>query len=353
MMKRRAKGVPYLLIGLGVLISAAGLIGLYRSQPGMLSSLLANQETEKITPVERMEPTFKSLTNRGGHEPKFDSDGHALHYITPSGELGYIAPLSREAEGEVLMNLPPQARLKWNQHGTQALVKWQVSPEGKKSMGVLERRELSIATLADEAWDGAWTPGYTHMTFVKIEDDEIGLWQRRVGGKRATLLTDLSDVVAPDYVAWSALGNRILIQGAVGVAIYAVEDNVATEINWIPWAQEATWSPDGWTISFRRHGSELDAVWVGNFDGNALRPLWEGVFSQVRWLPDGRLIYFTPGREGGATCWAQDPHTGSRELLADTSIIVWKPVDTFDVSPRGDMLAFEAQDRQIWLLELP
>ena len=77
------------------------------------------------------------------------------------------------------------------------------------------------------------------------------------------------------------------------------------------------------------------------------------VFSQVKWHPDGHLVYFSPGIDGGAACWIVDPATGMREILVDSSIIVWKPVDDFSISPAGEMIAFLAQDRQIWVLILP
>lgn len=351
-MGRKRSKFPFLLIAIGILIIVLAALGILRSWPKTLPVLPARATITPTVP-EMSSSTFRSLTTRGGHAPHFSSDGRSLHYTTSSGELGYIASLDISAGDNVLMELPPLAHLVWDARDERAIVEWQVSPEGEMALDLLDRSKLALKTLATDAWGGAWTPDYAHITFIQVKDEEIGLWQINTNGRGARLLADLSDIAAPEYVAWSPQGNRLLIQAAVGAAVYAVDDNIAIQINWIPWAQQATWSPDGWTLSFRRSGSEMDTLWIADFDGNNLQRLWEGVFSQVRWFPDGRLIYFTPGREGGAACWAQNPHTGTRELLADASVVVWKPIDAFDVSPQGNALAFEAQDQQLWVLHLP
>jgi len=97
-------------------------------------------------------------------------------------------------------------------------------------------------------------------------------------------------------------------------------------------------------------GEEHDTLWVANLDGGEQRQVYEGVFSEVNWLPDGRLVFFTPAKGGGAACWALDPLSGTQELLADSSVVIYKPIDHIAVSPLGNALAFQAQDQQIWLL---
>lgn len=351
-MRSKTNRLPHLLIALGILMFLLAIWGIQRSWPQTLPLILSPEESVTVTP-EMPSSTFTSLTTRGGHAPHFSADGRSLHYITPSGELGYIASLDTIAGDNVLMELPPLARLTWDARDARAVVEWQVSPEGETALDVLDRSKLTLKTLAEGAWGGAWTPDYAYITFIQVKEDGVGLWRINPNGRGAKRLADLSGVVAPEYVAWSALGNRLVVQAAVGAAVYAVDDNIAIQTNWIPWAQQTIWSPDGWTLSFRRSGSDMDTLWTADFDGNNLNSVWEGVFSEARWLPDGRLIYFTPGKEGGAACWALEPRTGTRELLADASVIVWKPVSTFAVSPLGNALAFEAQDRQLWVLHFP
>lgn len=345
--------IPIVIILVGFFIISIFCWGMWKSTPFIRDLVMGLFQTQRETKnVEAPVQRFFKVTTAGGHSPNFGSQNEAIYYINNSGQLVYLSPLDGSAAAQELIELPPKANLVWDASGNFAIVEWEVSPEGIYALDILDRNKMSLEVLSENAWGGAWNPSGSHISFIQRQDDAIGLWQIKPDGRGAIQLADISDIVAPEYVAWSALGNRFLIQAAVGVAVFAYIDKAAAQISWIPWAQDAGWSPDGWKIAYRERGQENDILWLANLDGEEQAQLWEGAFSQMKWHPDGRLVYFSPGIDGGAACWIVDTATGLREILVDSSITVWKPVDDFSLSPTGEKIAFLAQDRQIWVLIL-
>jgi hypothetical protein len=321
------------------------------------SSGLSWQDLNIFRPVDREDEDvskpsefFQQLTSEGGSNPKFSFDGSELFYFTANDQLAKIN-INNGTKVDGLMPLPLLPIITWDEMNEVALMEWQVSPEGGKAIGYFDTSDFEVKQLMDDAWGLTWTTN-DEIVFLMTENDRVGIWRMNMRGSQQVLLGEFPEMEAPRYLAWSKLEHRMIAQSALKTSIYTVQNDVAIHVNDIPWAEGARWSPSGWMLAFRINEGDVDSLWVSNLDGKDNQKLFEGVFSEVNWLPDDRLVFFTPGKEGGAACWAIDPHTGQLELLADSSVVVLKPVGSITVSPQGDALAFEAQDRQIWLLRL-
>jgi hypothetical protein len=347
-MKNMINWLVAILIFLGVILIASAVWLILYNWPSNLPIIPGTIVRQTPTPVVDIPSAeFQQLTTTGGYDPQFNYTGQFLYYYASTGLLGQIELGEEVLVRDELMSLPLLPSFVWNIHGRYALVESLKSPEGGRTLDILDASTLSLKRFMDDAWGGAWNPDGKHVTFLQ----KSGLWQARTNGKNAIHLSELDDIGAPKYLSWSNLGNRLLLQTFLGASIYTIVDEQAIQVNWIPWVTDAIWSPDGWMIAYRQKRADFDTLWISNLDGKNPKQVLKGTFSEVNWLPDNRLVYFTPGKEGGAVCWAYDPNTGNHELLADSSVVVWKPVSSIAVSPKGDALAFKAQDHQIWLLK--
>jgi hypothetical protein len=294
-------------------------------------------------------PVFKALTMEGGRIPFFIDDSNELYF---QDYQDHLVRVTLDEKGPVLSqlnSLPSVSTINWAPESAWGLMDWQNSSEVAATLGKIHKETFKVVTLREGAWGGSWTPD-NKITFLQASDEVPGLWQMEDDGSKEKQLAVLTDLSVPSYTAWSKIGNRLLVQSAFGAAIFTPTNDSVIQIGFITFAKSSTWSPDGWMVAYRVLGEEHDTLWVANLDGGEQRQVYEGVFSQVNWLPDGRLVFFTPAKGGGAACWALDPLSGTQELLADSSIVIYKPVDHIAVSPKGDALAFQAQDQQIWLL---
>jgi len=306
----------------------------------------------RVTPTHDPEvAVFQPLTTQGGRVPFFIDDPKELYYQDNQNNLVKVTLDENGSVLSELQSLPSLPTFNWAAGNAWGLMEWQDSPEVGATLGKLQQKTYEIFTLRGDAWGGSWTPD-DKITFLQSSDEGVGLWQMESDGSKAKQLAALTDLSAPSYTAWSKVGNRLLVQSAFGAAIFTPADDSVIQIGFIEYAEGSVWSPDGWMLAFRTLGEEQDALWVANLDGTDQKKIFEGVFSAFNWLPDGRLVFFTAGKEGGAACWALDPRTGTKVLLADSSAVFYKPLGQIAVSPTGDALAFQAQDQQIWLLKL-
>jgi hypothetical protein len=295
---------------------------------------------------------FIPLTDRGGSNPFFSFDHRFVFYVSPSGTLERASLTSGDEPQFSSIELPALRGFHPHENDVQVLIMHQTVIYAAPEISIVDMAKNKVTPLTTNAYGGTWTPDYSRITYLKNNDEQVELWEITAQGRNPTKLMSLDDIVLPKYVAWSNLGSHLFVQSVTGLNIYSYSSGFPTQVNVIPAAKNAIWSPDGWMIAYRMHEGDFDSLWVSNLDGGERRQVFQGGFSEVNWLPDGRLVFFTPGKEGGAACWALDPRTGSQELLADSSVVVWKPVGSIAVSPKGNALAFEAQDRQIWLLRL-
>lgn len=295
--------------------------------------------------------TFMQLTTKGGFAPEFDRTGTAIYFIDMFGILNKyqldVSPITFQELGE----LPILSKIVWNENKDRAAVEWSLTLNGGIAIAVIDPNEIDLTPSVEGAWGSGWTPD-DEITFISSGDICEELWKMNREGAKPIKIASINDVLNPEYADWSANGTRLLIQGTVGAKVFSFVNGTIIDGEWIGGASEASWSRDGYLLSYRKKGAETDSLWVANLDGADQKQVFEGIFSEVNWLPDGRMVFFTAGREGGAACWALDPRTGNKELLADSSVVIYKPIDHIAVSPKGDMLAFQAQDGNIWLLRL-
>jgi proteasome lid subunit RPN8/RPN11 len=340
-----------LFLIVGMTITCISTLNILSSYSINISSILKNikpaSSSNKVTRL-----VFQPILDMGNSNPVFVPNGDLLVFISPNITLGILDLANSNTEPEYLFEVPLLSEIHFDDIGNKAILIYHSSIEGPPDISVADIHKKTNALLALSAWGGTWTPDFSRLTYIRVVDGKEELWKMDLNGKRQIKLTSLDHLHMPEYVRWSKLGNRLFVQTALGTSIFSVISDKAVEVNEIPYAKDASWSPDGWLIVYRLKEEGFDSLWVSNLDGEDVQMVFQGVFSEVNWLPDGRLVFFTPGKEGGAACWALDPRTGSQELLADSSVVVWKPVGSIAVSPKGDALAFEAQDRQIWLLKL-
>jgi len=346
-MKKKVIWLPIIMIFFGLLILFFTGWQVFRS---FLSSdqISLTTESDKESNGENT-AIFSQLTTQGGIAPEFNEEGTAIFYKDMKDNLSKIQIDKMVSKTQELLELPLLSTIKWNLEAKSALIEWQLSPEGGTALGIIDTSNFRLNLLIENAWGSDWV-SENELIYLSSENMKIGLWKMNKNGSNSKNITFLENIEAPQYVAWSPQGSRLVIQGAIGTKVYFYKDDIVIEGAWIDRAHEPSWSPDGWLLSFRKKGDETDTLWVANLDGGEQRQVYEGVFSQVNWLPDGRLVFFTPAKGGGAACWTLDPLSGTMELLADSSIVIYKPVDHIAVSPKGDALAFQAQDQQIWLL---
>jgi len=294
--------------------------------------------------------TFKKLLDGGGYPLGFSGDGQGIYMISRAGELVSVDLNSGDREVNTQENIPEMFKL-IDACGGDFLIETFEAGKAHSDLMALNMPRARSVLVSDNSWGGAWSSGCDELAYIHADGGHPELWQQNTLTKRKQRLVDLSAVYAPLYVDWSGLGNRLLVQGVKGLAIYSVDNRNAIQINWIPDAKDSSWSPDGWHIIYRLRGGEEDSLWIANLDGNEEEVLWEGVFSNAEWTPDGDLLFFIPGKQSGAACWRLDPNTKAKELIADSETIFWKPIDTFAVSPEGNSIIFLAQDGNLWLLE--
>jgi hypothetical protein len=338
-------GVIFILLGL-IAIAFAG----WKFLQSNYFFSLGETPTHELEAEDPPDIKFQQLTQQGGRDPVFIDQGLQLIFQDWQDKLFEV---SLKADGPILRELQAldtSMTIDWQGNETWGLVEWQASPESDVVMGKIHKVTYKIVTLKENAWGGSWSTD-NKITFLQPVEEAIGLWQMDQEGSKEKLLTVLSDLFAPSYTAWSAVGNRLLIQSAFGTAIYTIKDDAALHTGFIEYAKGSSWSPDGWMLAYRVHGEEEDELWVANLDGAEQKRLYKGVFSDFSWLPDGNLVFFSAGKDGGAACWALNPLTGNRQLLADSSVVFYKPIGPIAVSPAGNALAFEAQDYQIWMLK--
>lgn len=347
-MKRNNRLTTFLPASLGILLILFSGWQLLRHSTN--SNQLASTSDSQNINNSTTQQTFSQLTTNGGFAPEFDKTGKAIYFIDMLGILNIcqidVPPTTFQELGE----LPLSSKIVWNDKKDRAAVEWPLTLNEGIALAVINPKKLDLTPSAEGSWGSSWTPN-DEITFLTTGNFGVELWKMNREGAKPVKIASINDVLNPEIADWSPNGTRLLVQGAVGVKIFSYINEVAIEGDWIDWATEASWSPDGYLLSYRKNGAESDTLWVANLDGAEQKQVFEGVFSEVNWLPDGRLVFFTPGKEGGAACWALDPKTGNKELLADSSIVIYKPVEHIAVSPTGDMLAFQAQDGNIWLLK--
>lgn len=350
-MKNKSSAVPIIILFAGLMIIIFAVWQVWVSKLDF-SSIFTGKEDSVSTQESLPTDFFRVIADEKGEFLVFSQDGFDLVYMAPTGNLKRIDLHTLDYKvisPEPIYNVTD---VNWNQDRGFFIIERIPNIMQHAMLETLHEPNGRVEAIDDESWGSAYNSDFSILSYLHIENDETGLWLASQDGRKPSFAADLTDMVAPDYVHWSPNGTRLLVQGAVGVKIFSYVYGVAIEGDRIDWAVEASWSPDGYLLSYRKKGTESDTLWVANLDGADQKQVFEGVFSEVNWLPDGRLVFFTPGKEGGAACWALDPRTGNKELLADSSIVIYKPIDHIAVSPKGDMLAFQAQDGNIWLLTL-
>jgi hypothetical protein len=344
--------ISFILVFLGILIISVTMLRLIVIPRNLkLLKEQNNDASQDLIDKNVLFENFSPISDIGDKFQSFSNDGLSIYYFSHSGQL-VKRDLTNDEELILLENLPFIEQIAWNEKEQLIILDWKPGIMTNAALNSYNYNNGNTSNIAEDAWGAAWAPDFSQISYIHIENNKEGLWLSNKNGEKQRKISDLEGMFSPEYVSWSSLGTRLIVQGATGVQFFLYQEDKAVELSWIPWVKESSWSPDGWLLAYRIKGDEADTLWVANQDGNEQKQVFEGIFSEVNWLPDGRLVFFTPAKEGGASCWALDPHTGTKELLADSSTVIYKPIDHIAVSPKGDALAFVAQDQRIWLLKL-
>jgi Tol biopolymer transport system component len=143
-------------------------------------------------------------------------------------------------------------------------------------------------------------------------------------------------IAAPAEAAWPGKDGALAFTRDQHIWI-ELPSGKQRQLTWGQWPDdEPTFSPDGRTIAFTRHGHPDSEIWLMNSDGTNKRPLTDTATSEAEpaFFPSGRsLVFATLAGSPGRTIFSiKTDGTGLRQL-AETARY---PV----ISPDGRWLAF-------------
>lgn len=313
-------------------------------------SIVTETEKTKETPV------FREISSKDGDNVCIDSQNNVF-YTSFNNELIKIDTSKETPEEIILLNLEERLlpKLTWDTECSRAIVESSLSPEGGATLELLYIEDKTIMPVSigedfTSLWGGSWNNKTGEVTYIATKDENTGIWETRKNNK-SILITNINDIVAPIFAKWSPQKENLLVQGAVISKIYSLESTNLPEVGTTPWANESEWSESGDFIAFRKISGDETSLWITESTGANPQELEKGT-SKAHWLKEDNLAFFTAGENGGALYWTVNPFTNEKTLLANASVIVWKPVDDFAISPNENSVVFRAQNGRIWLLEL-
>jgi Tol biopolymer transport system component len=280
---------------------------------------------------------------------------------TPDGALLYVA------EGS------PPAIVQWNGTSAQSLaelpfipitVEW--SSDGSR-VGVLAETfgYLDVIVLSDNktlhvddfAFGPAWKPDGRTLTFARwlmVDSPQTSAWSVEPGSAPVSLVTNApQEMFGAVAAAWSPDESWLYTINEVGLTLWKTGDSGLSNVTKLSDVSYAAWSPDS---------SQVRLVYIVTPDNTMLLTtpqrlnptiLALNVSLPIRWSNDGNTLYYFAYRpdEGGSALWAVNPDSGTRTLLADSSIAFGKVID-FAVSLDGKRVAYVTDEHRLVLLTL-
>lgn len=195
------------------------------------------------------------------------------------------------------------------------------------------------------------TPDGKSFIYAGKVNGQYDLFEQRVGGKNATLLTPNtpSNEISPVF---SPSGDRIAFRSTREPAgVYVMEASGENVRLVVPGCFHPSWSPDGKEIVCSTAGHEEapttrntwpSALWIANVETGEKRFLCENDAMQPSWSPSGHRVAFwfmhpSSGRSDIATI---SRYGGEMEVITSDAATNWNPI----WAPDGKSLYF-ASDR--------
>ena len=213
-----------------------------------------------------------------------------------------------------------------------------------------------------------WLPGGDRIAFLRDEGPdtlEVIVSPLTGGGERRVATLRVEPAASP-RIDWSRDGRKLYAseRSAPGEPLRLVEIDVESGARRtvVPPPQdpaasgddEATLSPDGKWLAFRRRSSSaVGDVFVAAVSGGALRQVTHDRtgLGGMAWTRDGEALIVSSARQSGLLrLWRFPLHGGAPACLTDATLSASSPA----VSPRDGQIAFASRflDSNIWRIDL-
>jgi Tol biopolymer transport system component len=204
----------------------------------------------------------------------FDRHGGNLGTVGPSGRMGQISLSPDETKVVLARPVPGPNNDVW------------VLDLGN---GALSRVTFDSATKSDPIW----TPDGKTITYNKIHDSQMDIFQRTLGSTTEVQLTDSPTSEGPDD--WSTDGKLLLLNSRPSVFTLSVSGD-RRPMKWadIPgYVDEPHFSPDTHWVAYSSDESGQNEIYVASFPiFGAKRQVSVAGGTQPRWRRDGRELFF-------------------------------------------------------------
>lgn len=207
--------------------------------------------------------------------------------------------------------------------------------------------------------DSAWIAWQTASSTVNFDRRIVEIWIARVDGTEARSVARL---IGGGLAGWFPDSARLLVTGRESLesdpalAVVDVATGAVTGLARADYLRGAVISPGGGWIAYQVAFSgdlEQDGLWVLPVGGEARRLR---LFGAYQWRAEGRLLVVPLEATGGSQRLVEvEAATGELSALTDPRITPFRiAAGDWAVAPDGSRLVFvNAQDRNLWLLELP
>jgi len=211
-------------------------------------------------------------------------------------------------------------------------------------------RDLIVGSSSAQAGSPTWSSDGRRIAYVVSHDGRDDVYVMNADGSGQRMLR--RNAAGP---AWSPDGRKLAFIGAHGdprrivarpdVYVWNAGGGGLRKLAHTAWSWPV-WLPDGRLAIEKGKGcppcSWNSELWVMNADGSERRLVMSGGLGRIDWSPDGRSIALEysprPHRPG---IYVMNADGSGRRWLADGTRPLW--------SPRGDVIAFRAADRDAGL----
>jgi Tol biopolymer transport system component len=174
----------------------------------------------------------------------------------------------------------------------------------------------------------AWSPDGQAITYISINDEEVGISVINPDGSNETCLTNLNDLI----FEWSPDGRRIAFTSHRDknseIYLMNADGSAQTRLTNSPEADDTpAWSPDGKKIAFISARDGQREVYVMNANGSNQKRLTNVSTEKYQplWSPDGRNIVFSTKQNNTIQIYIMNANGSHLTILTDMA--------TFNANP--------------------